>query len=1843
MATAGLEFQQWRAKPMNRAAIAAIPHQQRASSGPAAPHSLSATTATASPSTLARLGRPFVPPTPLQAATLARVDSQLLNRLSAWSATTAVLGRRVLCDHATATAITTTPSALVVLGHAATTVVPSCPHPTVTSSAAAPPQPSQPVCYAGSSDRVSPSLLPAVGSIRLTIAAASLPSRRTTAWDRQRLQYGLAPRRLTSPVLPTRHTHRRRAKRRSRILSHAPSMPVHMASVMSTPYPYPSFMSVYGSDESQLEEIPDCVCYEQAKEPDRRAGQISSKADSGPATIPSPCTHHALPLAIHHRGSINSFASDSTTPSPTTSHSSPSFSDPSPTSSPESACSNPCLCQFKGTMAAPSSDHYRHRPPEQALVPQQTEVAVHAGQDLAGHASRNVKKLSLNMTSALVARPGSVGAVDSHLPFSVPSSPMKEPLRSGRKKPTNLTIRTPGFQQLAFPRNPTEVPPTPSSRRSIHTLASSPSLPSVNTPTTSSPGLHVLLPSLGSGHSRPGSDSSVSSQCVSALPEVREELEAPRSQETQENGYPDGPVCIYDCGVYLYLEPTAEEARQFDTVINVAKEIKNPFDKAGPEHGTVMSTWRHRESQDSIPEPQTAISEASFKSAWETQPIETPTPRGPGRQPEYVHVPWDHNSEILDDLPPLCRLIDDRTRRGKKVLIHCQLGVSRSASLTIAYGLWVGYQPDFHSMYMQVKQRSPWVGPNMGLIYQLTDFRARVKRGEEIPSEDPSKTPTAKAPPLIRLDKELPPVPLFEQEDKPRRLPHVVTQMSPGRERSPAQTVSPPATKAAATTPRPLPFRTLAEYANPRPIPPHKAWRAPPPAGVAVDRAQASTEMDLASQDVPHTPSLFSPRSAEFVATPIGISHSVGEIVVAGPPEGPANARSKSRPQSREDALSSTVDPRSPHQSPASKEITGSIDGVDNVTLARRGQQITGTLHLTSHHIIFLWITYPIIAFCTLRPSPPASRQPSSIRLRGRDFTFVCFYLADDRTAREVYDSIRAWTCKLGRIEKLYAFSYQPQRPERDIVPSGWAIYDPVKEWARMGVGQAEDKRERNKNWRLSRINADYHFSPTYPALVAVPAAISDNTLKYAAAYRSRARIPVLTYLHPVNSCSITRSSQPMVGVRGHRSIQDETLLAAIFSTTRAERPLSAIATPAPEREDSGSTSTSKETAVDGDLHHTNAEALEDAGRPRIYGAQQRNMIVDARPTVNAYVMQAAGLGTENMDNYKFATKAYLGIDNIHVMRDSLQKVVDALKDSDLSPIGPSKEALHKSHWLKHIANMLEGVSLIARQVALQHSHVLIHCSDGWDRTSQLSALSQICLDPYYRTMHGFIVLVEKDWLSFGHMFKHRTGFLSSDKWFQIENERIAGRGEQTDDANAPTDAISGAQRKLENALLSARGFFTKQNNDSRESINVDSETEPSPAADSESTTAAGRPRLVPGAGGSGKDDKAVTKVKETAPIFHQFLDATYQLMYQHPTRFEFSERFLRRLLYHLYSCQYGTFLLDNERQRKEARLSDRTRSVWDYFLSRKEEFLNPNYDPVIDDKVRGKERLIFPRTDEVRWWHELFGRTDEEMNGRPFERSSSSKLTVNGDGQASVSLANLPSGDADGKTTTARQPSARHYTNTTPQTDNSSANGAPPITIAKEKNVAAALSSSGSSNLSAMSTIGPAVQSLSSSLALLRSATDILETGVADYPRLTRVLSTQQHFELLPEPQLHAAQQSLVSEIAPAISQLLATADKYVDELARRDEGLKARYELLTGRLEGQRRRQSSSMGQPPGKSAATATPRDMAEDAGGRALEAKLLRQKKERLQYAIDRLELQMKQRERELRKSMAVVRE
>lgn len=368
------------------------------------------------------------------------------------------------------------------------------------------------------------------------------------------------------------------------------------------------------------------------------------------------------------------------------------------------------------------------------------------------------------------------------------------------------------------------------------------------------------------------------------------------------------------------------------------------------------------------------------------------------------------------------------------------------------------------------------------------------------------------------------------------------------------------------------------------------------------------------------------------------------------------------------------------------------------------------------------------------------------------------------------------------------------------------------------------------------------------------------------------------------------------------------------------------------------------------------ASAIPDQKR-KVYGSTQVNMIVDARPRLNAIANSIAkGAGSEDMRWYSPAVRIYLGIDNIHTMRKSLKAVTDTLKNSDTnnSSLPLNRKELAESKWLEHIALVLDGASKIAEQVAIQHSHVMIHCSDGWDRTSQLSALAQLCLDPYYRTLDGFIVLVEKDWVSFGHMFRHRSGHLNSEKWFEIENERVAAK---------PVDFTSSTGSNgnaFQNAISSARGFLTPKND------NSDPEGVDAPPPSSKHA----------------KEDPFATKTGEISPIFHQFLDATWQLLNQHPTRFEFNERFLKRLLYHLYSCNYGTFLWNSEKERFDSQAKQKTRSVWDFFLAQRQNWLNPKYDPEIDDRSPNKARVIFPEKQKVRWWASVFNRPDADMNG---------------------------------------------------------------------------------------------------------------------------------------------------------------------------------------------------------------------------------------------------------------------
>lgn len=762
------------------------------------------------------------------------------------------------------------------------------------------------------------------------------------------LHYAIAQREQNHSPVPCSQPYS--APKRRLSSSRTATMLAEHNSIMSGSFP--SFMSVFGSEDAEV------------YRPIALDSNIKTNQDEELLVTARPHNEqttqlHLRPQQHHYRGSDASLFSESTESSPTTTNStfdSPLISDNSASASPESANSIQPPNPFSSRMMqdVPSTS-VQHNKPQQANP---------RPLDLTSDGTKNPKKLTLNMDLPAMSRPITAPEpLDASQHLSAPTSPLKEPMRSARKKRTNLTIRTPGYNQMTFPRalNSGIIPPTPNSRPALHQYQSSPSISSLASPRAGPPGgMTLALPSLNTSGGI--SSSNRNSFLANSMPDLREEEgQIPKSQEAPEKGYTEGPVCIYDDGVYLYLEPTAEEARQFDSIINVAKEIRNPFKDQKPEESTVMSVWRDQSSNParrSMTEPQTAVSEFSFKSAWEFQPIQntstitptttTPTQTSFSRQqeePEYIHVRWDHNSEILEDLYPLCKIIDDRIAQHKKVLIHCQLGVSRSASLIIAYGLYKNYQPNFHSMYSSVKERSRWVGPNMSLIYQLTDFKTRLNKNHYLDggraansawftrSPDGPLTPAEKSEPAItesssklasenpvpqlsrsgsrnfskpfRLNKTLPPVPLFPKDGQPQ--PSGSGPPTPAK--TPPTSTSTGTVKRAAS--RPLPFRERAsEFGQTMTIPEHKPRILPK---LATPRPPSAI-MDLAMQDVPSTPSLFSPRATEFMATPFGIRG-------AGDLETPGNRMSKEIPAGfnwlplrKEHQRTASKDPRAPLQ-----------------------------------------------------------------------------------------------------------------------------------------------------------------------------------------------------------------------------------------------------------------------------------------------------------------------------------------------------------------------------------------------------------------------------------------------------------------------------------------------------------------------------------------------------------------------------------------------------------------------------------------------------------------------------------------------------------------------------------------------------------------------------------------------------------------------------------------------------------------------------------------------------------------------------------------------------------------
>lgn len=176
-------------------------------------------------------------------------------------------------------------------------------------------------------------------------------------------------------------------------------------------------------------------------------------------------------------------------------------------------------------------------------------------------------------------------------------------------------------------------------------------------------------------------------------------------------------------------------------------------------------------------------------------------------------------------------------------------------------------------------------------------------------------------------------------------------------------------------------------------------------------------------------------------------------------------------------------------------------------------------------------------------------------------------------------------------VEKTFAFSYHEY-----YKTDGYTVYDEQKEYERI-LGE---KLAENNCWRVTLANIDFKLCETYPKFLVVPANVSDGELTEISKFRSKGRIPCLSWLNLKNDASLLRCSQPLTGFSGIRCKEDEQFCAKVISVSK---------------------------------------------KGQMY-------ILDARPWVNAAGNKMIGAGYEMAANYKNCIIEWMGIANIHAVKD---------------------------------------------------------------------------------------------------------------------------------------------------------------------------------------------------------------------------------------------------------------------------------------------------------------------------------------------------------------------------------------------------------------------------------------------------------------------------------------------------------------------------------------------------------------------------------------------------------------
>ena len=282
---------------------------------------------------------------------------------------------------------------------------------------------------------------------------------------------------------------------------------------------------------------------------------------------------------------------------------------------------------------------------------------------------------------------------------------------------------------------------------------------------------------------------------------------------------------------------------------------------------------------------------------------------------------------------------------------------------------------------------------------------------------------------------------------------------------------------------------------------------------------------------------------------------------------------------------------------------------------------------------------------------------------------------------------------------------------------NGWEIYDFYKEFKRQGLDFKDPKF--NFPLRVSTINEKFECIDSYPRNLIEPKDIGDEILKLDSKFREIGRIPTLTYNYNNNY---------------------------FFETTEGLKKLI-----------SGIWCSSQVSSGIFSSENKNDISLLD----EIAKLGYKFYIFDARSEDEANKKKLLkGGGAEDVEYYKsFPKLTFCNIETVDASDDALEKLQKLCMDKEVMTNKNFWSKLQESGWLDFIMINLK-ISTDISKLVYEGNNVLVHCTEGRNRTPKLVTISQILLDHYYRTFEGFAVLIEKDFLSFGHQFAKRRGIL---------------------------------------------------------------------------------------------------------------------------------------------------------------------------------------------------------------------------------------------------------------------------------------------------------------------------------------------------------------------------------------------------------------------------------------------------------------------------------------------------